>query len=70
MTVAQFTVTGMTCTGCEASVRGNVEKDAGVRAVDVSVETGRLLVSSDSGAVDAEAVIAAVEAAGYRAVQT
>lgn len=67
MTTTEFQVTGMTCGHCEMSVREEVEKVAGVDGIDVSAKTGRLVVSSAS-AVDADAVIAAVDEAGYRAV--
>jgi copper chaperone CopZ len=49
------------------SVREEVEKIAGVEGVDVSAQTGRLVVTSAAD-VDADAVIAAVDEAGYSAV--
>jgi copper chaperone CopZ len=67
MSSSQFQVTGMTCGHCEMSVREEVEKIAGVESVDVSAQTGRLVVTS-SAEVDADAVIAAVDEAGYQAV--
>lgn len=67
MTTTEFQVTGMTCGHCEMSVREEVEKIDGVDGIDVSAQTGRLIVTSAS-AVDAGAVIAAVDEAGYQAV--
>ena len=67
MTTTEFQVTGMTCGHCEMSVREEVTKVAGVDSIDVSHQTGRLLVSS-AAPVDAAAVIAAVDEAGYQAV--
>jgi len=67
MTTTEFQVTGMTCGHCERAVREEVAKVAGVEAVDVSAKSGRLVVSS-AVPVDAGAVIAAVDEAGYRAV--
>ena len=67
MTTTEFQVTGMTCGHCEMSVREEVEKVAGVDGIDVSAQTGRLVVTS-AAAVDADAVIAAVDEAGYQAV--
>lgn len=58
-----YTVSGMTCGHCEASVREEVGEVAGVSAVEVSHETGRLVVSGEG--VSDEAVRAAVEEAGY-----
>lgn len=67
MITTEFQVTGMTCGHCERSVREEVSKITGVDVVDVSAATGILAVSSD-GPVDAGAVLAAVDEAGYTAV--
>ena len=67
MCTSQFQVTGMTCGHCEMSVREEVEKIAGVESIDVSAQTGRLVVTS-AAEVDADAVVAAVDEAGYKAV--
>ncbi|MGW9627140.1 heavy-metal-associated domain-containing protein [Microbacterium sp. NPDC055521] len=67
MSTTEFQVTGMTCGHCEMSVREEVEKVAGVESIDVSAQTGRLVVTA-AAPVDADAVIAAVDEAGYRAV--
>ena len=58
-----YSVTGMTCGHCEMSVREEVGEVAGVQAVEVSHETGRLVVSGEG--VSDDAVKAAVEEAGY-----
>ncbi|MFS2280793.1 heavy-metal-associated domain-containing protein [Microbacterium sp. OR21] len=67
MSTSQFQVTGMTCGHCEMSVREEVEKIAGVESIDVSAQTGRLVVTS-AAEVDTDAVVAAVDEAGYKAV--
>ena len=59
-----FTVSGMTCGHCVASVKEEVSEIAGVSQVDVDLETGRLVVVS-SDPVDPAAVCAAVDEAGY-----
>ena len=61
----QFTVTGMTCGHCVASVTEEVSEVPGVENVDVALETGVLTVTS-SQPVDDDAVRAAVEEAGYQ----
>ena len=61
--VRTFTVEGMTCQHCVASVREEVEEVAGVRGVAVDLDSGRLAVTGDG--VDDAAVRAAVEEAGY-----
>ena len=60
-----YTVTGMTCGHCAASVSEEVQEIPGVREVDVVVETGAVTVTSDEP-VEADAVKAAVEEAGYQ----
>lgn len=59
-----YTVTGMTCAHCVASVTEEVQEIPGVEAVDVTLETGALTVTS-SQSLDDAAVRAAVEEAGY-----
>lgn len=68
MNTTEFTVTGMTCTNCEKHVREEVSTVAGVTAIEVSHATGRLSVTTN-GPIDANAVIAAVDEAGYTATQ-
>lgn len=68
MTTNEFQVTGMSCGHCEASVRGEVAKIAGVTDVDVSAKTGRLVITSTDALSDDD-VIAAVDEAGYEAVR-
>ena len=63
-TTSTYTVTGMTCSHCVASVRDEVTKVDGVSAVDVELATGTVIVQSE-GPVDRAAVVAAVEEAGY-----
>ena len=61
----QYTVTGMTCAHCVASVTEEVRAVVGVEDVDVVLETGDLTVTS-SRPVDEDAIRAAVEEAGYQ----
>ena len=58
-----YTVNGMTCDHCVLSVREEVETVDGVTAVDVDLESRRMVVSGSR--VDDAAVRAAVEEAGY-----
>ncbi len=68
MTTSTYTVTGMTCGHCEASVRAEVSKIRGVDAVRVSLADGTLAIDS-AAAIDDADVIAAVDEAGYAAVR-
>ena len=60
-----FTVQGMTCGHCLASVTEEVQEIDGVEHVDVVLETGVVTVKS-AQPLDDTAVRAAVEEAGYR----
>ena len=62
-----YTVAGMTCEHCVASVREEVSELPGVGRVDVDLGSGRLVVSGDGFGDDA--VAAAVEEAGYELVR-
>ncbi|MGB6070782.1 MAG: heavy-metal-associated domain-containing protein [Rhodococcus sp. (in: high G+C Gram-positive bacteria)] len=62
-----YSVEGMTCGHCAASVREEVSEISGVTGVDVDVNSGAVVVSSDS-ALDTATVDAAVAEAGYRLV--
>ncbi len=60
-----YTVTGMTCAHCVASVTEEVQEIPGVQDVDVVLESGSLTVTS-AEPIDDAAVKAAVEDAGYQ----
>ena len=60
-----YTVSGMTCAHCVASVTEEVSEIPGVRDVAVTLETGAVTVTSEQP-VDDDAVRAAVEEAGYQ----
>ena len=62
-----FSVTGMTCSACSAHVEKAVGRVAGVSAVSVNLLANNMQVTYDEAAVQAEAIIAAVAAAGYGA---
>ena len=68
MATNEYQVTGMSCGHCEASVRGEVAKLAGVDRIDVSAASGRLVITSAAPLSDAD-VLAAVDEAGYAAVR-
>ncbi len=68
MTISAYQVTGMTCAHCEAAVRSEVSQLDGVQSIEVSAQTGALVVNSQRPLDDAE-VLAAVDEAGYEAVR-
>ena len=59
-----FTVTGMTCQHCVASVTEEVSEIASVTDVAVDLASGAVTVTSERPLAD-DAVRAAVEEAGY-----
>ena len=62
----QYKVTGMSCAACVARVEKAVAKTPGVSSCAVSLLTNSMGVEGDASPA---AVIAAVEAAGYGAVE-
>jgi len=68
MAANEYQVRGMTCGHCEMSVREEVGEIAGVDDVQVSAQTGRLVVTAAAEIDDAQ-VLAAVAEAGYSAVR-
>ncbi len=67
MTLKTYTVSGMTCDHCVQAVRREVRTVAGVSGVDVDLATGVLVVTA-AVPLDDQAVVAAVEEAGYEMV--
>jgi len=63
-TTSTYTVTGMTCSHCVASVTEEVSALPGVTDVSVDLDSGRLTVTADAGPDD-DAVGRAVADAGY-----
>jgi copper chaperone len=64
MSESTYTVTGMTCEHCVASVTEEITEIDGVTGVAVDLPTGHVTVTSDRP-VDEAQVRAAVEEAGY-----
>ncbi len=63
MSSTTYTVTGMTCGHCADAVTREVSEIAGVTSVDVSVESGTVVVHGEG--VSDDAVREAVDEAGY-----
>lgn len=60
-----YTVSGMTCQHCVASVQEEVSEVPGVSEVNVELESGKLVVTGED--FDDAAIVAAVKEAGYTA---
>jgi copper ion binding protein len=63
-TVSEYIVTGMVCQHCVSAVTEEIGAINGVTDVQVDLDTGRVYVTSN-GPVDAAAVRAAINEAGY-----
>jgi len=63
-TTTTVTVTGMTCGHCAASVREEVSEIPGVTDVDVNVDSGAVVITSEAE-LDRAQLAAAVTEAGY-----
>lgn len=60
-----FTVTGMMCAGCVATVEGQLRKAKGVEEVSVNLMEGRTLITYDDQVTSPEELQAAVRQIGY-----
>ena len=61
----QYKVSGMTCTGCEETIRSCVLKQNGVKSVKVSHEEGEAIVELIPGMTDTSAIKTAINSTGY-----
>lgn len=66
MDTMTFMVPGMTCGHCEAAVKGEVGKVAGVVSVQVDLASKVVVVEGES--LDQASLFAAVDEAGFEAV--
>ena len=60
-------VEGMTCGGCVKSVDSAVSQLQGVQSVDVDLEGNKASVTYDASTVTVEAIVEAIEDAGFDA---
>lgn len=61
--ITSYTVTGMTCNHCAHAIKEEVSEVPGVTGVDVSLESGRMEVQSETP-VDFDRILEAVYEAG------
>ena len=66
MSELTFHVPGMTCGHCEAAVKGEVGKVAGVSGV--AVDLGTKIVTVQGDVLDRPAIVAAIDEAGFEVV--
>ena len=63
---ATFAVEGMTCTGCETTLRLALERAAGVRRAEVSYKNGEAIVDYDPKLTAPDKLRAAIDETGYQ----
>ncbi len=66
---ARFTipVAGMSCSHCASRVQTALTKVEGVKSADAILEKGQAIVTVEKGKVDPAKLVAAIDAAGYKA---
>ena len=62
---AEFTINGMTCTGCEEHVNHEVNKLTGIINTTVSYENGNAIVEFDKTKTDIQEIEKAIAKTGY-----
>lgn len=68
MQKGQFDITGMTCSACSARIEKTIYKLLGIEAVSVNLLKNSMVVSYDETVLDSNAIVRAVEKAGYGAL--
>lgn len=64
---ASFTINGMTCAGCEVTIKLALEKTPGVRKSEVSYDRGEAVVEYDPAVTTPEELREAISETGYPA---
>jgi mercuric ion transport protein len=62
---ASFKVTGMTCAGCEETIKLALEQTPGVHASEVSYDRGEAVVKYDPAVTDVAKIRKAIDETGY-----
>lgn len=66
---AEFTIKGMTCTGCEHHVKSEISKLKGILDVKVSYEKSNAFVKFDSSKTTIAEIEKAINSTGYKVVK-
>ena len=68
MATITLVVKGMSCMGCVKSVKGVLEGIAGVKSVNVDLESGKTIIEYDAP-IDASVFEKAIDDAGFEVVK-
>jgi copper chaperone len=63
--VMEVSIGGMSCTGCEETIQGNVGKLEGIKSVKASFKTGEAVIEYQPGIIDTTKIREAIIASGY-----
>jgi copper chaperone CopZ len=61
----EVSITGMSCTGCEQTIKTNVAKIEGVKEVNATFTTGKAIVDFYPSLADTSEIRTAIVASGY-----
>jgi copper chaperone CopZ len=67
---AEFTIKGMTCSGCEHHVKTEISKLKGIVEVVVSYEKGNAIVKFDSKQTSISEIEKAINSTGYKSLKS
>lgn len=67
VTAANFAVEGMSCMGCEKSIKTRLSRLDGVKEVEASHKEGRATVQYDPSKVSTDEIAAQINALGFSA---
>jgi copper chaperone CopZ len=62
----EVTISGMTCTGCEQTIKTNVTKLEGVSDVKADFKSGKAIVDFDPNLTDTSKIRSAITKSGYK----
>jgi copper chaperone CopZ len=65
LSIAEVSINGMTCTGCEQKIKGEITRLEGVASVNASFTEGKAVVSFDPALTDSTSIRGAITTAGY-----
>lgn len=63
---ADFKISGMTCTGCENTIKSNIEKLDGIQSVTASYTTGNAVVKLDTTKINMLQIAETINSCGYK----
>jgi copper chaperone CopZ len=63
MSTLSYSVPGVSCAHCQRAIEGEVSQVHGVESVEVNLDSKTVTVSGDP--LDAAAIVAAIDEAGY-----